>query len=550
MIKSWLSESKKSKRKTNEKILQEALDSTDALEKAARGTMSLAQDVTTSLQTKIDDYSKQIDQMSRLLGDALFHVDESGKIESFNPAAEEMFGWKKRQIVGQPISKLFQFKEGTDIDSGMMECLLGKVGTLGYSNLFEDFMGVKACGEMIYIEVKASKITLSSRVFYIILVRDETTKVNQLNRIRDLAEKNQDLLTTIDSSHTGICIVKKDQKNYQITFVNEGFANFADIPRDMMIRQNLDELLSGEKGFSSLSMILENQIEDRCEICLPWESVKENWFEVQVTPVFKKGLADQWILIFYDITQIKKINQELKNQQAHFRAFSDASSESMLIHDGKENLHWNERLSTLTGYTELDLKVLHPLDFLHPLKRTNSRNFLLPEGPVYYETLFLTKGGEVIEVALDSRPIEWKGSQAQIVIIRDITAFKSTNQMKSTRERYKTVIENTIDMVVCFDADFKITFSNQTFRDYYSIEIEDLSESSILNIIPASDHENFKEYKLSITPDQEIRRGLHRVKYYDEIRWQDWIDRGIFDSSGNLIEIQSVARDVTHLMNK
>ena len=80
------------------------------------------------------------------------------------------------------------------------------------------------------------------------------------------------------------------------------------------------------------------------------------------------------------------------------------------------------------------------------------------------------------------------------------------------------------------------------------MDLEDINGFSLLEIIPESDHEKFQEYMLGITPDANVRRGVHRIKRHDEIRMQDWIDRGIFDEEGNLIEIQSVARDVTHLI--
>ena len=549
----WLETKKESDRKqARADSLKAAIASSEALEKAAKGTMTLAQDVTETLQARLDDLSQQIEQTSRLLSDALLVVDASGRIESVNPAAEVMFGWKKRQVISKSISVLFQFAEGTHIDSAFMEELMGHVNmddehaTVHH----EEFMGVRQDGIRIYIDVGASRFVRSDKqVFYIILVRDVTHRVNNSKMVRDLAQKNQELLTTIDASNTGFLILENDGSDYKVTFVNEGFARLTNTKRHTLKKMNLRDLLGIDKGYWTVRRTLGEEVTARHEVQLGLDSTSEIWFDVHITPVFKGKTASQWILVFYDTTELKKAYQDLRKSEAHFRAFSDASSESMFIHDNATLLDWNERLITLTGYTESELEKISPIDFVHPLERETIRLKLSSNEPEKYETLITTKTGDVKEVAINSRPIEWENAEAQIVVARDVTAFKDVEtQLRTSRERYKTVIDNTIDMVVCFNKDFEITFSNQTFRDYFDVEVEDINGFSLLEIVPEKDHQKFKDYMLSISADQEVRRGIHRINRHDEVRWQDWIDRGIFDQDGALIEIQSVARDVTHLM--
>lgn len=551
-MKLFQSKQKAEKKQAREASLKAALESTSALEKAAKGTMTLAQDVTETLQARLDDYAQQIDQTSRLLSDALLLVDSNGIIESFNPAAEAMFAWKKRQIIGKSISVLFQFANDVVVNAEFMENLMGQVNqddemaTVHH----EEFMGLRQDGIKIYVDVGASKLTRSDKkVFYIILVRDVTHRVNNSRMMQELAERNQELLTTIDASNTGFIILQNDGADYKVTFVNEGFARLTGTKRAELRKMNLRNLLGIDKGYWTVRRTLGEGIVGRHEVQLEIEGTEDIWFDVHITPVVRGHSARQWILVFYDTTELKKAYQDLRKSEAHFRAFSDASSESMFIHDNTALLDWNERLIALTGYSEAELEKINPIDFVHPLERESIRLKLTSDNPESYETLFSTKAGDVKEVAINSRPIEWENAEAQIVVARDVTAFKDIEtQLKTSRERYKTVIDNTIDMVVCFNKNFEITFSNQTFRDYFDVEIEDINGFSLLEVIPESDHKKFTEYMLSISAGQEVRRGIHRIQRHDEVRWQDWIDRGIFDEEGTLIEIQSVARDVTHLI--
>ena len=550
----WLFESKDSaeKRKARAELLKAAMESGEALEKAAKGTMNLAADVTETLQARIDDYTTQIDQTARLLNDALMLVSPEGNIQSFNPAAERTFGWKKREVIGKKIGLLFQFPENTAVNAEFMESFMDKVNTDDEvsSVNYEEFMGRCKNNNLIYVDVSASKVVRTDKkVYYIILVRDVTQRVNHSKLIQELAERNQELLTTIDASSTGFMILEPDGADFTINFVNEGFARLTGFKRSAIKKMNLRDLFGTDSAFWSIRRTLIEGVEGRHEFQFEIGVSQTTSFEVHITPVRKGDNPVQWILVFYDTTELKKAYHALNKSEATFKAFSDASSESMIIHDYKRLMDWNDRLVLLTGYNNLELEKMNPFDLLHPLEREEAITNQSFEGDSTYETLFLTKTGEVKDVAVNSRAIEWNNADARIAIVRDVTAFKDVEtQLKTSRERYKTVVDNTIDMIICFNRDFEITFSNQTFRDYFDVEIEDINGFSLLEIIPESDHKKFTNYMLDMVPGQEIRRGVHRVQRHDEIRWQDWIDRGIFDEDGNLIEIQSVARDITHLM--
>jgi len=550
----WLFENKEAeaKRKSRAELLKTALESKDALEKAAKGTMNLAADVTETLQARIDDYSSQIDQTSRLLSDALLLVNTEGKIQSFNPAAETMFGWRKREIIGKQLDLLFEFNDNPIIDSAFLEEFMLKVNShdddVGIN--YEDFMGVCKDQTTFYVDISASKLIRSDKqVFYIILVRNVTQRVNSHKTIKKLAEDNQDLLKTIDASNTGFMILVANGTDYDISFVNEGFARLTGFKRSAIQQMNLRDLFGSDSVFWSIRKTLKEEIEGRHEFHFEIGVNQATNFEVHITPVKKASGPSQWILVFYDTTDLKKAHYALGRSQASFKAFSEASSESLIIHDHHRLMEWNDRAILLTGYTDLELENMHPFDLLHPLERERLFFKKPLEGDANYETLFVTKDGEVKEVAINSKEIDWDNTSARIAIIRDVTEFKDVEtQLRTSRERYKTVVDNTIDLIVCFNSNFEITFSNQTFRDYFEVELEDINGFSLLEIIPKSDHEKFIDHISELAPGREIRRGVHRVQRHDEIRWQDWIDRGLFDEDGNLIEIQSVARDITHLI--
>ena len=544
---------RKEKKRRQDALLQAAVDSSTALEQAAKGTMNLAEDVTKTLQNKIEEYAQQIEQTARLLSDALIEVDDHGIIETLNPAAEQMFGYKKREIKGKCFSMLFDFEEGTVVDASFMDALNVEANLVNLEAIvhYEKFKGLRNGRLKFFVNISISRLQNTNKTLtYLILIRDVTQQVSNQQVLKELASRNQELLATIDSSSTGFLILSCNSSDFDITFVNEGFAEVTGMSKEEILVGGLKGIFGNDLEFWNIRRSLVDGIECCHELQLVFPNCKKHWFDVQLTPAKTGETIDRWIIVFYDITRLKKAYDDLRASENHFKAFGDASSEGMMIHNFDRIMEWNTQLNYLTGYSDSELEIMEPLDLVHPLERSNMRITSDVSGPSTYETLWMTKEGDVKEVAINSTSIKWENVDASIAIVRDVTQYRDIEtQLKLARERYRTVVDNTIDLLVCFNSDMVITFSNQTFRDYFNVEVDDINGLSILEIIPESDHEKFKLYMLSIKPDTEVRRAVHRIKRHEEIRMQDWIDRGIFDNNGHLVEIQSVARDVTSLIN-
>lgn len=550
----WFRKSQSKKQKQAD-IRSAALESQTAMVEAASDTMQLAQDVTIGLQSKIEDYVSQIESTSKMLSDALLLVNSHGIIESFNPAAEKIFGWTKCQMIGKTYDALFKFEDTDVLTERYLDRFVADVMVedLTLPVQYEDFRGICADGRLLYIDVSASKLTRSDgHTYYLILVRDVTKRVENEQQLAKLAYDNEQLLTAVNASETGIVITDPNRPDNPIIFANQGYCKMTGYDRKEVLGNN-PRMMQGKgsknEGYWILKKAISQGSPAKVELLNYRKDGSPFWTNVHITPVYQDDVLKYWIGIQYDITALKEAQDELRESEQHFRAFGEASSEAMLIHGDSKVLDWNPRLSEMTGYDSNEISQMKPQDFLHPLERESVLKIIAEEAAKHYETLFLTKGGDVMEVAINSHPVEWDNASARIAVIRDITHFKDIEVMlRSSRERYRTITDNTIDLVCCFNENFEITFANQTFRDYYEVEIEDLTGYSLLDVIPEEDHDAFVEYMKTITAADPVRRGIHRVCRVDEIRWQDWIDRAIFDDAGNLIEYQSVSRDITHFM--
>ncbi|MDD1729684.1 MAG: PAS domain S-box protein [Methanospirillum sp.] len=115
-----------------------------------------------------------------------------------------------------------------------------------------------------------------------------------------------------------------------------------------------------------------------------------------------------------------------------------------------------------------------------------------------------------------------------------------------SEQRYRNVVEDQTELICRFLPDGTHIFVNDSYCRYFSLNREKIVGSRFLPNIPVEDQKRLKQFFASITPDHPVDIIVHRIIMPDgTIRWQQWSDRAIFDSRREVIEYQSVGRDVT-----
>lgn len=118
--------------------------------------------------------------------------------------------------------------------------------------------------------------------------------------------------------------------------------------------------------------------------------------------------------------------------------------------------------------------------------------------------------------------------------------------MQQSEARYLAIVEDQTELICRYLPDGKITFVNQAYCRYFGVQPLDLLGKCFLSLLPEADREIFQQQYTSVSPDNPIFTCEHRVILPSgEIRWQQWIDRAIFDESGQIVEYQAAGRDVT-----
>lgn len=119
--------------------------------------------------------------------------------------------------------------------------------------------------------------------------------------------------------------------------------------------------------------------------------------------------------------------------------------------------------------------------------------------------------------------------------------------LRTSEARYRSIIEDQTDIICRYLPDGTLTFVNQAFYCYfdYSAE-EEVIGTSIWSYISEEDLSKFQATLAELTPEKPVVTQEYQIiNRNDELRWQQWTNRAIFDEDYCLIEYQSVIQDIT-----
>ncbi|MCP1716137.1 PAS domain S-box-containing protein [Methanocalculus alkaliphilus] len=139
------------------------------------------------------------------------------------------------------------------------------------------------------------------------------------------------------------------------------------------------------------------------------------------------------------------------------------------------------------------------------------------------------------------------GEKGITIILEDITERKRMEEdLRESEERYRNIVEDQTEFICRFRPDGRYLFVNGAYCRYFGLDRDDILEHGYHPEIPPEDRERLRTFFTSLTERTPFGIIQHRIIMPDgSVRWQEWSDRAIFDSSGKVTEYQSVGRDIT-----
>jgi len=122
-----------------------------------------------------------------------------------------------------------------------------------------------------------------------------------------------------------------------------------------------------------------------------------------------------------------------------------------------------------------------------------------------------------------------------------------TKELQRSEARYRAIVEDQTELIARFLPDSTVLFVNDAYCRYFDIQSQDVIGKSYSPVIEPEDRERVDQLVQSMSPANPIIIIENRVLVNGSVRWTQWVNRMLCDDQGNILELQSVGRDITEL---
>ncbi len=125
---------------------------------------------------------------------------------------------------------------------------------------------------------------------------------------------------------------------------------------------------------------------------------------------------------------------------------------------------------------------------------------------------------------------------------------KAEESLRISEERARRIFQEQNDFLLRFTPDMVVTFANSAYCRFIGKSPEEIIGVPLGSFMINKTEEEFRRTLRALTPQNPLLKSQEIYHMPSgEQRWVQWIDRGIYDRDGRLVEIQSEGRDITEL---
>lgn len=437
-----------------------------------------------------DNISSSIVQ---LVHDAIMVVDEDQNIILFNQGAEQTFGYKASEVIGQRLDLLLP-PQASDFHSVYVRTFAKDPEPARLMGERKEVSGRRKNGAIFPAEASIAKVSSGGKIFFTAILRDITERKRAEQVLRETKEKQSMVLNGVDeiiyqvNYPKGSSVVKG-----RVEFVNErtqGILGFQ--PTDFITDPNLWFNMIHPEDLPSVKAQT-TKIFKTGQPGLRHYRIKDTngeyrWMEDQVSP--EKNKAGRVVRMFgvaRDITERKQAEQQMKELSMAVEQTADC----VVITDREGViLYVNAAFEKETGYTPAEAlgktpRILksgeHDARFFEVLWKT------ILAGKVFKaEFINRKKTGELVYEQKTITPL--KDTQGNIThfvsTAKNITEqVQAEKALRESEKQYRDLFESTSDLIQAVAPDGRLLFVNRAWREAFGYTEQELINLNIDRVV-------------------------------------------------------------------
>ncbi len=372
---------------------------------------------------------KESEDRFRALHDASFGgvvIHDQGIILDCNQELCEMTGYHHDELIGMDGFRL--------IEPGFLDVVLENVRK-GFSGAYE-VEGIRKDGSVYPLAIRGKNIMFRGRPVRVIEFRDITVRKRAERALQESEGNLRNILVNLP-----VAIGLTNQQG-RITFRNKRFIDlFGYTEEDMPTIEEWWQLAYPDQQVQAharktWAAELERGLEEGAEIS-PYEfSVRCKDGASRVVDISAIVLGAEVLTIFVDMTERKKMEEELKHRERHIRDLIEQSPIGLMLCDmSGARVLVNPAYANMLGYSVEEALNLSYLD-LTPERYRESEVYLFEEfrktGRLEsYEKEYYHKDGHLVPVRINSMLVERNGAPYIWTSVEDISAIREAEKEKN-----------------------------------------------------------------------------------------------------------------------
>lgn len=342
-----------------------------------------------------------------------------------------------------------------------------------------------------------------------------------------------------------------------IEFVNEAYAKtFGKTPEELIgqtflsfiPKENREQVMARLNALTPESPVITH---DHPVIISSGETRWHRWTNRLLTDENGRTIAYQSFGL--DITEDVQAQQQLKENEKLLRTIAENFPRSFLsvinpdltigFTSGEEFKMSQLEPNQFVGLTVQDVFAPYGPETLNIII-TAYRKALAGE-PQYFELHIndQVQAYETVPLTNESGEIE-----KILAVVKNITERKQTESaLRQSEIRYRAIVDDLVELLTRFKADGTIYFVNEAYEAIFGREGQSLVGSNLFEHLGERVGSIILKKIQRLTPENPVEVDEHEEILPDGRHvWLRWIDRGIFDENGRLVEVQSVGHDITN----
>ena len=131
-----------------------------------------------------------------IAADAIICLDEDQRITLFNEGAEQIFGWKAEEIIGEPLDRLLP-ERSRGVHRAHVDGFRDAPETSRRMGHRQEISGVRKNGDEFPAEAAIAKVTMGQQVVFSVVLRDITEQVALRKRLQTAVNARDDTVSVV-----------------------------------------------------------------------------------------------------------------------------------------------------------------------------------------------------------------------------------------------------------------------------------------------------------------------------------------------------------------